>query len=38
LDKTEVMFNEHVLAELIAIRGAVLEVVQKLFTSGKHCS
>jgi hypothetical protein len=29
LDKTKVMFNEHVLPEPIAICGAVLEVVQK---------
>jgi hypothetical protein len=29
LNKTKVMFNEHVLPETIAIRRAVLEVVQK---------
>jgi hypothetical protein len=29
LDKTKVMSKEHVLLEPIAIRGAVLEVVQK---------
>jgi hypothetical protein len=35
LDKTKVMFNEHVLPDLIAICGAVLEVVQKYVYLGQ---
>jgi hypothetical protein len=35
LDKTKVMFNEHVLPEPIAICGAVLEVVQKYVYFGQ---
>ncbi|RVE54059.1 hypothetical protein evm_001182 [Chilo suppressalis] len=35
LDKTKVMFNEHVLPEPIAIHGAVLEVVQKYVYLGQ---
>ncbi|PZC82734.1 hypothetical protein B5X24_HaOG209832 [Helicoverpa armigera] len=35
LDKTKVMFNEHVLPEPIAIHGAVLEVVRKYVYLGQ---
>jgi hypothetical protein len=35
LDKTKVMFNEHILPEPIAIDGAVLEVIQKYVYLGQ---